>query len=77
MASYALSKSALQGMARGLARDFGPRGITITIVQIGPIDTDTNPEGQTVVSKHGASLLSIKSEALLRQLEPRTTRRAS
>ena len=45
MASYALSKSALQGMARGLARDFGPRGITINIVQPGPIDTDANPEG--------------------------------
>ena len=44
MASYALSKSALQGMARGLARDFGPRGITINIVQPGPVDTDTNPE---------------------------------
>lgn len=43
MASYALSKSALQGMARGLARDFGPRGITINIVQPGPIDTDANP----------------------------------
>lgn len=45
MASYALSKSALQGMARGLARDFGPRGITINVVQPGPIDTDANPEG--------------------------------
>ncbi|MBE0579917.1 SDR family oxidoreductase [Devosia sp.] len=44
MASYALSKSALQGMARGLARDFGPRGITINVVQPGPIDTDANPE---------------------------------
>ncbi|PZQ65611.1 MAG: oxidoreductase [Phenylobacterium zucineum] len=44
MASYALTKSALQGMARGLARDFGPRGITINIVQPGPIDTDANPE---------------------------------
>ncbi len=42
-AAYALSKSALQGMARGLARDFGPRGITINIVQPGPIDTDANP----------------------------------
>lgn len=40
MASYALSKSALQG----LARDFGPRGITINVVQPGPIDTDANPE---------------------------------
>ena len=43
MASYALSKSALQGMARGLARDFGPRGITINVVQPGPINTDANP----------------------------------
>jgi cyclic-di-GMP-binding biofilm dispersal mediator protein len=43
MASYALSKSALQGMARGLARDLGPRGITINVVQPGPIDTDANP----------------------------------
>jgi cyclic-di-GMP-binding biofilm dispersal mediator protein len=32
-AAYALSKSALQGMARGLARDFGDRGITVNIVQ--------------------------------------------
>ena len=45
MASYALSKSALQGLARGLGRDLGPRGITINVVQPGPIDTDANPEG--------------------------------
>ncbi|EEZ8156610.1 SDR family oxidoreductase [Escherichia coli] len=43
MAAYAASKSALQGMSRGLARDFGPRGITINVVQPGPIDTDANP----------------------------------
>ena len=43
MASYAMSKSALQGLARGLARDFGPRGITVNVVQPGPIDTDANP----------------------------------
>ncbi|WP_077146926.1 SDR family oxidoreductase [Sphingopyxis sp. KK2] len=62
MASYALSKSALQGMARGLARDFGPRGITINIVQPGPIDTDANPEdgpmrelmhGFMAIKRHG------------------------
>lgn len=44
LASYAVSKSALQGLARGLARDFGPRGITVNVVQPGPIDTDANPE---------------------------------
>lgn len=44
LAAYAVSKSALQGLGRGLARDFGPRGITVNIVQPGPIDTDANPE---------------------------------
>jgi cyclic-di-GMP-binding biofilm dispersal mediator protein len=62
MASYALSKSALQGLARGLARDFGPRGITINVVQPGPIDTDANPEdgpmkelmhGFMAIKRHG------------------------
>jgi len=43
LAAYALSKSALQGMARGLARDFGPREITVNVVQPGPIDTEANP----------------------------------
>lgn len=42
-AAYAVSKSALQGLARGLARDFGPQGITVNIVQPGPVDTDMNP----------------------------------
>lgn len=54
MASYALSKSALQGLGRGLARDFGPRGITVNVVQPGPIDTDANPaEGPMKELLHG------------------------
>ncbi|MFL1378155.1 MULTISPECIES: SDR family NAD(P)-dependent oxidoreductase [unclassified Nocardiopsis] len=40
---YTLSKSALTGMTRGLARDLGPRGITVAQVDPGPTDTDTNP----------------------------------
>ncbi|MHA4812221.1 SDR family NAD(P)-dependent oxidoreductase [Flavitalea flava] len=40
---YALSKSALSGFTRGLARDLGPKGITVNLVQPGPIDTDMNP----------------------------------
>jgi len=43
IAAYAMSKSALQGMARGLARDFGPRSITVNVVQPGPTDTEMNP----------------------------------
>lgn len=40
---YAMTKSALVGLAKGLARDLGPLGITINNVQPGPTDTDMNP----------------------------------
>jgi len=43
-AVYAMSKSALSGLAQGLARELGPRGITINNVLPGPVDTDMNPE---------------------------------
>jgi 3-oxoacyl-[acyl-carrier protein] reductase len=42
-AAYAMSKAALVGLVRGLARDLGPRGITVNNVQPGPVDTDMNP----------------------------------
>lgn len=42
---YSMSKAAMTGMTRGLARDLGPRGITVNVVQPGPIDTDMNPAG--------------------------------
>jgi cyclic-di-GMP-binding biofilm dispersal mediator protein len=41
--AYGMSKSAVQGIGRGLARDFGARGITVNVVQPGPVDTDMNP----------------------------------
>jgi 3-oxoacyl-[acyl-carrier protein] reductase len=40
---YAMTKAAVAGLTRGLARDLGPRGITINNVQPGPVDTDMNP----------------------------------
>ncbi|MFD8064487.1 SDR family oxidoreductase [Streptomyces parvulus] len=40
---YAMSKSALAGLTKALARELGPRGITANIVHPGPIDTDMNP----------------------------------
>ncbi|MFT8242997.1 SDR family oxidoreductase [Roseomonas sp. BN140053] len=62
IAAYSLTKSAVQGMVRGLARDFGPRGITVNAVQPGPVDTDMNPAdgplkdllyGKMVLQRHG------------------------
>ncbi|MGA0532218.1 3-oxoacyl-ACP reductase family protein [Hansschlegelia sp. KR7-227] len=40
---YAMSKSALIGFTKGLARDLGPRSINVNIVHPGPVDTDMNP----------------------------------
>ena len=43
MAVYAMTKAAVAALSRGLARDLGGRGITVNVVQPGPISTDMNP----------------------------------
>jgi 3-oxoacyl-[acyl-carrier protein] reductase len=43
MTLYAMSKSALVGFSKALARELGDRGITSNVVQPGPTDTDMNP----------------------------------
>ena len=40
---YSMTKGAVANLARGLARDLGSRGITVNVVEPGPIDTDMNP----------------------------------
>ena len=40
---YSMSKSALLAFNRGLSRELGPAGVTVNLVQPGPIDTDMNP----------------------------------
>ncbi|MGY8606061.1 SDR family oxidoreductase [Gluconobacter cerinus] len=62
LAAYSASKSALKGMSKGLARDFGVRGITVNVVQPGPTDTDMNPvEGPLKDVMHG--FMAIKRHA--------------
>lgn len=41
--AYAMSKAALVGLAKGIARDLGPKGITINNIQPGPTETEMNP----------------------------------
>ncbi|MER5778621.1 SDR family oxidoreductase [Streptomyces sp. NPDC002039] len=40
---YAMSKAALTGLTKALARELGGRGITANLVHPGPVDTDMNP----------------------------------
>ncbi|MGE8617824.1 MAG: SDR family NAD(P)-dependent oxidoreductase [Achromobacter spanius] len=57
VALYAASKSALIGLSQGLARDLGPRGITVNVVHPGPINTDMNPAH----GDHASELVAVLS----------------
>ena len=56
---YSMTKSALHAFTRGLARELGPDGITVNLVQPGSTDTDMNPadgeqaDGQRALSALG------------------------
>lgn len=40
---YTMTKGAISGMTRGMARDLGGRGITINNLMPGPVNSDMNP----------------------------------
>ena len=50
MTLYAMAKSSLTGLTMGLARYLGPRGITVSLVHGGLIDTDMNPADSPAAS---------------------------
>ncbi|MFD8573008.1 3-oxoacyl-ACP reductase family protein [Streptomyces sp. NPDC059639] len=55
---YAMSKSALTGLTKALARELGGRGITANIVHPGPTDTDMNPaDGPYAAGQAGLTAL--------------------
>jgi 3-oxoacyl-[acyl-carrier protein] reductase len=62
---YATSKAALIGMTKGMARDLGPRGITVNIIHPGSTDTDMNP------SRGATADLQRSLMAIPRFAEPR------
>src|SRR5699024_347156 len=41
---YGMSKSALVGLTKGIARDLSDKSITANLIQPGPTNTDMNPE---------------------------------
>lgn len=59
---YAMSKSALIGFTKGLAREVGERGVTVNIVDPGSTETDMNPiDGPTVAAE--LELMAVKRYA--------------
>ena len=58
LADYCATKAAVAGYTRGWARDLGPQGITVNVVQPGPINTDMNPEtGDFAATQKAATAL--------------------
>jgi NAD(P)-dependent dehydrogenase (short-subunit alcohol dehydrogenase family) len=43
LADYAATRAAVVGFSKGAARDLGPLGITVNVVQAGPVNTARNP----------------------------------
>src|SRR5262249_50409963 len=58
-ALYAASKAALVGLVKGMARDLGPRGITVNNVSPGPVDTDANPQDSDFAKTMKTQFLAI------------------
>jgi 3-oxoacyl-[acyl-carrier protein] reductase len=61
-AFYAGSKGAVRMLTKGWTRDLGDRGVTVNVVQPGPVDTDLNPAdgpfgavltGMTALKRYG------------------------
>jgi NAD(P)-dependent dehydrogenase (short-subunit alcohol dehydrogenase family) len=58
-----MSKAALIGFTKGLARDLGDRGITVNLVQPGSTDTDMNPaDGDTADEQRALAALGRYAE---------------
>lgn len=41
--SYGMTKHAVAGLTKGWTRDLAERGITVNVIEPGPVDTDMNP----------------------------------
>lgn len=56
---YSMTKAAVAGLTRGLARELGPRGITVNNIQPGPTATDMNPDDDGEFADHMRSLTAV------------------
>jgi 3-oxoacyl-[acyl-carrier protein] reductase len=58
ISDYSATKAAVAAYTRGWARDLGPKGITVNVVEPGPIDTDMNPSSSdfATTQKAGTAL---------------------
>ena len=61
---YSMTKAAVVGLTRGLARDLGAKGICVNVVEPGPIDTEMNPaDAEGADNQRAATALNRYGEA--------------
>ena len=60
LADYTATKAAVVGYTKGAARDLGPHGITVNVVQPGSINTDMNPKDGGEFAEAQRSLLALQ-----------------
>lgn len=53
---YGATKAAVGALGKGWARELGPRGVTVNVIQPGPIDTDMNPADSEFAAELRASM---------------------
>ena len=54
-----MTKAAVSGLTRGLARELGPRGITVNNIAVGPTDTDMNPDDDRGVAEQARKQMPL------------------
>ncbi len=59
-AIYGASKAAAAALAKGWARDLGPRGILTNVIQPGPIETEMNPNDVRDAVKAMTAMTALK-----------------
>ncbi|AQA01345.1 oxidoreductase [Mycobacterium sp. MS1601] len=56
---YAMTKAAVAGLTRGLARDLGPRGITANNIAVGPTATEMNPDNDSDLAEGNRTATAV------------------
>lgn len=59
LAVYAMTKAAVAGLTRGLARELGPRGITVNNLAVGPTSTDMNPDDDSDMAEANRAMTAL------------------
>lgn len=76
-AIYGASKAAAAALAKGWARDLGPRGILTNVIQPGPIETEMNPNDEREAVKAMTAMTASKRYGQVKEIAALATFLAS